>query len=160
MVRWVGRKVDSLIAAMFAAALGVAASQVLAFVQQYLQRLGGHLDEASRTLLKVQTGEAFPTLGPEARRQVADELLQRVHALDAADQAIRHAGPLGRPVAFVMHLDPEIARSTLDAFEPALPLDAASLAYAAAGLFIGWLAWELVKAPVAWATRPARRPKR
>jgi len=54
-------------------------------------------------------------------------------------------------------MDPDIALATARDFQPAVPLDAPSLALGLVGMVIGWLAWELVKAPFALFRRRRRR---
>lgn len=150
---WLARKFDSLMSAVFAAVCALAASQFLAFVQQYRQRLGGHLDEAVRMRERVVSGETARGLTAQAREQLADDLGFRVEFLLTADVGLREASFLTRPFVFLGSFDREIALATLAEFQPALPLDTGSLIYAGCGLLLGWLLWELVKLPV----RPLRR---
>lgn len=156
VVGWFARKVDSLMAAVCAAVFALAASQFLAFVQQYRQRLGGHLDEAIRTREQVVNGEAYRGLTPTAREQMADQLGSRVEFLLTGDVGLREATFLSRPFVFLSHLDREIALATLAEFQPSLPLDAGSLIYGACGLLLGWLFWEGVKLPLRPFLRPAQ----
>lgn len=163
-VAWVARKLDSLTGAGLAAVGGGAASQWRAFLQQYLQRLGGHLDEARRNVehLDGLLAVAEPAQQPVLADMVAASQA-RVDDLAATLRAVTDASAAWQPVAFARHLDPAIARATLEVFQPALPLDPASLAWAGAGLVLTLLVYELVKGLV-WApvslTRGAARRKR
>ena len=103
-----------------AAILGAALfSQLPEFFQQYLQRLGGHLDEARRLQ------ESTPALAG------------RVTELAAAHDSLVAATVWSRPYAFASHLQPDIAANTLGIFHPALPLPFEGLAYAAIGMVVG-----------------------
>jgi hypothetical protein len=103
----------------------MSATQLPAFIHQYLQRLGGHLDEARRGV---------------ANLRLAD--------LQSAYDALRGADALHQPFVFFNHLDIEIARRVLSDFHPALPFDTVSLIYGASGLFFGLAVYEIVKLPV------------
>lgn len=149
-MRWVLSKVDSLFATVAAAIIGLAASQLLAFIHAYLQRLGGHLDEARRAQSELLGGRNGPAINDEAVRAQIVELAQaRIDALESAHQAIEQAGVFAKPLVFFQHIDQEISFATARAFHPALPLDMPSLAFGAAGIVFGWVLWELIKAPFA-----------
>jgi hypothetical protein len=138
-----------------AAALGAAVfAQFPEFYQQYLQRLGGRLDQARLDVARIAQDaailgrsvqayiEELLASGTEAARLAARRELAR---LDSADQlqgayaALRDAGPLERPIALLRHLDGGVARETLRVFEPAVPVTIEGLLYGAAGLVAGLL---------------------
>jgi hypothetical protein len=149
-VRWIFRKIDSLIGTVLAAVTGLACWQLLVFIAAYQQRLGGHRDEARRAwadLLGGETGRAMSD--PALRDKLMALAQQRIDALQGAHQAIDQASVFTRPIAFFTHIDHDIALATARAFQPALPLDAPSLVFGGIGLVIGWLIWELIKAPAA-----------
>jgi hypothetical protein len=129
----------------------VAFSQMPEFMQQYLQRLGGHLDEARRHLARYQkiADDTHVTLAELATRfngsmdaatakvgGVITDTAARVHELEAAQAAIQHAGIFGRPFAFLRHADLEIARGTWSIFKPAVPTTVEGALYAAAGIVV------------------------
>jgi len=122
-------------------------SQGPAFTQAYLQRLGGHLDEARRTVEKVREGELLPWLSALDREQAVSEFSARVSELEAAYEAIAGASPLVQPLMMMRHADTDIASRTLEFFTPALPLDAASLVYTAAGVVLALIVYEIFKSP-------------
>lgn len=139
---------------------GAAASQTQAYVQAYLQRLGGHLDEARRTLDGLQSGAIGNGITDQAaRNQLIDSFAHRVGELEAARAAIQQAGPFTRPFQLAAHLDDAIARAALDNFTPAIPVDAPSLIFAAAGVIVGFVIWDMAGWPVrrAAAKRAAAR---
>jgi hypothetical protein len=127
----------------------VAAAQLPEFIQQYLQRLGGRLDEARRQLAEFEAvaRQAKLTLPQFIERTAANAdgavarlgevmraAITRVDELSAAEAALRQASAWDRPFVFFAHLDGEIARATLDIFRPAVPATAEGLVYAAAGM--------------------------
>src|SRR5689334_1726641 len=114
--------------------LGVASfAQVPEFIQQYLQRLGGHLDEARRqvdgfvqvaALSKLTLTELIERTAQNPDETVARlspvmrEAAARVERLAAAEAAIRDASPWSKPFVFIAHLDVDIARATWSSFRP------------------------------------------
>jgi hypothetical protein len=54
-------------------------------------------------------------------------------------------------------MDPVIARATLDAFRPAVPLTVEGLVYAGVGLLVALLLLHLVAMPFVWLIRGRRR---
>ena len=142
---WLLEKADRLAGTIFAAIVGVAASQLQAFVQAYLQRLGGHLDEARRMAKEFETRASSGDTAPA--EQVTTMLHQRIAELESAIRAIEQANPYMKPIVFFTHMDAEIAAAAGVNFVPALPLDPPGITYALAGAVLGWIVWELVKWP-------------
>jgi hypothetical protein len=124
-------------------------SQLPEFFQQYLQRLGGHLDEARRQLdqfrqTAAQSGMTLDRLIADASGQadpamarlghVVADTAQRVDTLAASESALREASAWSRPFVFLRHFDPAIAHATWAVFRPAVPTTAEGLVYAALGM--------------------------
>ncbi len=151
-MKWLGRKLDSLVSTLFAASFALAASQLLEFIQQYRQRLGGHLAEAQIAFRQTIDGD-LPGLNTAARAALATPQQERVTELAQATSTLASAGPWELPWKFLWHLDFGVAGGTLRDYQPALPLDVVSLSYAAAGMVLGWMVWELIKS----LFRPHRR---
>ena len=148
-MRWAWAKILTLIGAAIAALGAASATQGPGFVQAYLQRLGGHIDEARRTLGELSGGGAAQIVGDGAARdQLVGAFAERLADLEASRIAIENASPLWRPIALALHGDRDIASAAAEAFTLAVPLDAASLTYAFVGLLIGWSVWELCQWPV------------
>ena len=149
-------------------------SQFPEFYQQYMQRLGGRLDQAlvhrERILAAARehalTAEEYvrrlldnadpvaKSEGYNAAAALADaERLQTMHA------ALMHADPLRRPIVMAQYLDPDLAGATFDQFVPAVPLSLEALVYAAIGMVLGVMliaaAERLTALPIA-LTRKAR----
>ncbi|RXK53179.1 DUF2937 family protein [Oleiharenicola lentus] len=126
-------------------------SQGPEFMQQYLQRLGGHLDEARRQLATFQktADQAGLTLDQFISQTAANadsavaklggvmsDSVDRVASLQSAHDALLSAALWERPFVFVRQLDPSIARATAGVYQPAVPTTAEGLVYALAGMLI------------------------
>lgn len=154
---WIRKKLDSLAGTFVAVVSGLMALQLPAFINVYLQRLGGHLDEARLALAAIKTVTAGQVAGGAAMHdQLVSAAQARIAYLEAAQAAITGAGSFEKPFAFFMHLDGDIAVAAAQSYTPALPLDVPSLVYAVVGIMLGWLVWGGVKAPA----RLFRRAKR
>jgi hypothetical protein len=150
-------------------------SQIPEFIQQYLQRLGGHLDEARRQLGRFQeiatkAGLTIDELMVKSRGSPEPTVVQlgklmrdtasRVDALSAAEAGIRNASLFSRPLVFLRHLDLSIAHATWGIFKPAVPTTVEGLFYAGVGVLLMLALYHGgVKYPVrrAWRRRTERR---
>lgn len=142
-MRWLLARFASLLGTIVAAVSGAAASQTLAFIYAYEQRLGGHLDEAQRTLDGLRAGTiAAVTPDPAMRHELVVEFAHRIAALRADYDAIAHANVFAKPAVFAAHADYAIAAATLNTFTPTIPVDLPSLVFALAGLTLGWAVWQ------------------
>jgi hypothetical protein len=166
--------VETLLDRILCVAGAVAFSQLPEFMQQYLQRLEGHLDEArlqldrfkdaaakaGMTLDQLIAGAAqnpdpaMARLGAVVRASAA-----RVNELGAADSALRGASAWDRPFVFLAHADWGIARATWSIFRPAVPATTEGLAYAAAGMIVALALYHgCVRAPIARHFRARKSP--
>ena len=153
----------------------VAFSQFPEFMQQYLQRLGGHLDEARRQLqhfqetaaqsgltlerLISQTG-ANPDAAVARLGGVMTETVTRVETLDHAQAALQGASLWSRPFVFLQHVDPAIARATWSIFKPAVPTTGEGLVYALLGMLVLLAVYHGgIKYPIARSRRPPIAPR-
>jgi hypothetical protein len=137
----------------FVALAGAAVfAQFPAFYGDYLQRLGGRLDQARvqvERLERAARAENMDLIGyvevflasarsPVHRQgNVMIEQIADFERLRGAAAALGRAPVLARPWRFAAHLDGELARATLGDFTPSLPLGLEGLLYAAAGLLAG-----------------------
>ena len=125
--------------------------QLPEFIQQYLQRLGGRLDEARRQLAqftdvaaqsKLTLADFITRTSHNADESVArlagvmSDAVTRVDSLNAADLAIRNASLWEKPFVFFANLDPSIARATLSIYKPAVPTTIEGLIYAVLGMLV------------------------
>lgn len=139
----------------FVALLGAAGfTQFPAFYQQYLQRMGGRLDQIhldiARLLKDAQSAgqtleehlNALVSSGTEEARQAAQREAERLYSadqLESAYQALAAASPVQRPVVFAEHFDPALARETVSAFVPAIPATQEALIYGGSGMLLALL---------------------
>ena len=153
----------------------VLCSQLPEFIQQYLQRLGGHIDEARRQLdqfkeVAAKSGLTLDQLAAKSQAnaettvarlgQLMRDAVDRVDTLTAADTAIRNASILTRPFVFLQHVDLSIARSTWSIFRPAVPTTAEGVLYAGIGVLLILAFYHgAVRYPLrrAWRRRAERR---
>ena len=155
---WFGKKLDSLAGTIVALISGLTSLQLPAFMHAYVQRLGGHLDEARLGLAAIKTGHAGHIAGNAALRDNLTMAAQaRVDYLEAAQSAISGAGSFERPFVFFGKLDRDIALATAHDFTPALPLDLPSLVFALVGIVLGFLVWGAVKSPARLLRRRKHR---
>ena len=166
---------DGLIDRLLCVVGAVLCSQLPEFIQQYLQRLGGHLDEARRQLdqfreVAAKSGLTLDGLAAKSQAsaetsvarlgQLMHDTVDRVDALAAADAAIRNASILTRPFVFLRHADLSIARSTWTIFKPAVPTTVEGVLYAGFGMLLLLALYHgAVRVPVrrAWRLRAERR---
>ncbi len=156
---WVFHKLDTLLGGAVIGAGGVAASQAQAFMIQYIQRLGGHFDEAKLHLNNVQHGLRYQLMSETVRKELEAEAQRRVAALQNAYEAIVEANVFARPFAFLRHADTGMIAATWRDFVPSLPASTGSIAYIVAGMLLGFLAYEIVKLPVTTLLVEPRRRK-
>jgi len=153
---WLGRRFDHLGSAAFGGAGGIGFSQAPAFTQAYLQRLGGHVDEARLTIERVADGEILPWLGAENRREFITELSTRLETLESLRNELLEAPAMLRPLVALQHGDWTIARRAAGDFVPAVPLDPASLVWTGIGIVVAVVLYECCKTPAWWVRRRRR----
>ncbi|MFX0545623.1 DUF2937 family protein [Roseovarius sp. S1116L3] len=143
-------------------------SQFPEFSQQYVQRLGGAVDELGRFVAEFDADAAEVGLSREAalsdlaqggvmgakRAETMEGVILRHHRLSSDLAALRSAGPFTRAHRMGKFADPEIAEAAWQEFQPAVPLTAAGGIFAGAG-FLGGLA--VVGGVLALLRAPFRR---
>ena len=127
-------------------------SQFPSFYAQYLQSLGGRLDQARLQAARLEalaadlglTAEAYiARLGASTDEAVsragglASGLLEDRAQLQVAYDALAGAALWERPFSFAFWGDTAIAQATLNRYQPALPVTPEGFAYAALGLLLG-----------------------
>jgi hypothetical protein len=142
---------DSLIDRILCVLGAVLFSQGPEFMQQYLQRLGGHLAEARRQLAAFQDSAANagqtldqfirqtganPDTGVARLGGVMADAVARVSSLQSAHDALAGSSLWERPFVFLRHLDWEITRATWSVYRPAVPTTLEGLLYALAGMLL------------------------
>ncbi len=141
---------------------GLIGSQSPEFAQQYRQRLGGALDELRRIVAEFEAEAATERLTPSEgvkrleadsdplarqRGEAMERTIERTDRLEEQFKAMASAGPLERLFAMIEDLDPEIARRTLDNYEPAAPLTFEAAAVGGGAAVFGWAATHLCAWP-------------
>lgn len=140
---------------LFDRALAIVGSVSLAqfpqFYSQYLQRLGGHLDEARRIVAEYSEAAASFNLSLhdyigihqsasnpvlQSTGSIIDNSLARLGQLERSFQALENSTLFNRWWLFLKNLDPAIFSQTCSQYTPGLPLTIESLFYALAGLLI------------------------
>jgi hypothetical protein len=151
----------------------VAFAQLPEFIQQYRQRLGGHLDEARHQLAEYtaiatraklslpqfieRTSTNSDTLVSQLGTVMRNVVL-RVDELTTAEAALSHASLWQKPFVFIAHVDAGIARATWDVYLPAVPTTGEGLCYAVAGMItLLGLYHGLIRYPISAALSRRRR---
>lgn len=126
-------------------------SQAPEFMQQYLQRLGGHLAEARRQFAQFeeiakQAGKNVHELATQyaanadpavvSMGKLVNDAELRMNTLASAEAALRDASVWTRPFVFLRDLDWEIARGTGGIFKPAVPTTLEGLLYGLIGVIV------------------------
>ncbi len=166
---------DGLIDRLLCVLGAVLLSQGPEFMQQYLQRLGGHLAEARRQVVSYQDAAAHagvpleefiaqtranPDVGVSHLGGVMSSSIERVATLQAAHDALLAASPWTRPFIFLRHFDFEIARGTWTIYKPAVPVTLEGLLYALAGmlLFLVFYHVAVKRVPALLTRKPRPKP--
>lgn len=149
--------------------LGVVASQVPEFAQQYRQRLGGAFDELNRIIAEFDADAAALGLSRDAgidrllanpdalARQRGEQVRRdagRLARLEGELKAYSEAGPFWRLGVLARAYEPDIARRAAESFEPALPVTGEGIFAALGGFLAGWLGGRALIAPIQRRRRP------
>lgn len=130
---------------------GAAASQFPEFSQQYLQRLGGAVDELSRVVqgfdadaadLGLSRSQALVELAQSgaigaARAETMAETLTRLARLQADQAALEGLDTVQRVFNLRHFSDPELLQAVWGSYAPAVPLTASGAGFTFAGLLAG-----------------------
>ncbi|WP_324751613.1 DUF2937 family protein [Roseovarius sp. Pro17] len=126
-------------------------SQFPEFSQQYVQRLGGAVDELGRFVAEFDADAAEvgltraaaladlgqgSAIGAQRAESMADVIV-RYQRLSADLATLRDAGPFTRAYRMRSFADAEIAEAAWEEFKPAVPLTMAGGIFAGAGFLAG-----------------------
>ncbi len=124
-VNYIADKIDRLMTAVFGTAGGLLLTQFPQFLAQYIQRLGGHIDEAMLASKKYNL----------------PDLSERVRELKAGLDAITDAQPLFKLPNFIIHSDWSVVTETFKSYTPGMTFTEQGLYYLAAGVLAGILVY-------------------
>ncbi len=159
-------------AVVLACGLGgaVGLSQMPEFSQQYIQRMGGAVDELrgfvadfdadavsvgltrEEALLDLKSGGALGA----ARADTVGQMIGRYQQMSEALAAIQGAGPFTRAYTVAKVPDRDVAQATWAAYQPAVPFTVEGGMFGAAGFLGGWLGSAILMGLLKW---PFRRRK-
>ncbi len=143
-------------------ASGLIFSQVPEFAQQYRQRIGGAVDELRAFVERFDADAASENLTREAALQrhlaSSDDLFRkrgismrntigRLDRLSTQQEIMANDSAFVRIVSLVTAGDHDLAKKTLNIYEPALPVTTEGGIMALIGGFVGWLIARLFGAP-------------
>jgi len=135
-------------------------SQFPTYYQQYLQRLGGRVDQAQIQVTRIETAareegmtlaqyiEKFTGSADSAYQQQGTVLREEIADLDrlrSAVDALTTAPPLERPWRLLQHIDADTARTAFNDFALGLPLTTEGLVYAGIGMILGMIILAILK---------------
>lgn len=128
-------------------------SQFPQFMQQYNQRLSGHVDELHRTLLRleemaIQSGVPLQLYIKKFSEQsdvtisrqgsFMQDLVLRFQDLNESFTTLNASTVWSRPYFFMKYLDLEIGKATFHHYSPGLTFDTEVCIYVLLGGFLGW----------------------
>lgn len=152
MLRYLGGFVDRICAVLGAVLL----AQAPLFMHQYILQLAGHEAElrmhvdAMRQAASIsgktleQLTQKFIASGDVDFMQQGEFMLSmvsRLHNLSEGLSALQSSSVLSKPFVFLMHVKPDIFKSTLQHFTLGMPLSFEGAVYALLGILIGYLAF-------------------
>lgn len=145
MLAFIGKSLDRVLFAC----IFISAVQLPEFIQQYSQRLAGHLDEAKYQLIKFQDiadlhyqGNLSQLISQyqlnsdpaiKATGQVVADLMERIALLTNQVHHLFSPDYLAKLYYFFRHFDPEIGQATLHDYQLSIPLEQNALF---TGLFV------------------------
>lgn len=147
-------------------------SQIPQFMQQYSQRLAGHVAELQQLLDQLQKTASLShknldqyihkflsSSDPDFafQGQFMQGIVHRWEDLNMALVHLSQSSPWMRPFVFLKDLQPDIAQSTLRTFQPGINLNLEGLCYAGIGIFLGWLFFKCISKGVSMLWGGLRR---
>ena len=151
-----------------AAAGAIIFMQIPAFIIQYIQRLGGHVDELKLLIGKYRTAAADNGRSLDeyiqlhlqsgvkefaASGKLMSDNIERFNFLSDAHQQISGASGIKQFVYFIRKSDIDIIRGTYSDFVPGISFSIDSILYAAAGIAVFMSFYLLIKKSLTLAFR-------
>lgn len=150
---------DSLLDRLCVVAGAFLGSQIPTFMQQYAQRLAGHVDELQHLLNQLRQVASYSNKTLEQyiykfisnsdpdfayQGEFMQKTLLRWQELYQTLDHLTHASIWMRPYVFLRDFQYEIAQSTAVSFQAGVNLSVEGLCYAAAGGLITWLCYQIL----------------
>ncbi len=155
-MKWLGELVDR----VFVVVGALVFCQGPLFIQQYTQRLAGHVDELQLQIdamhkVAKKSGKSFAQYvqkflsSTDVDFASQGELMQgmqtRFTQLSDSLVSLQQANLFTKPFVFLKHLNFDIFSSTMWSFQPGLLLTAEGLLYALVGMLFGYSAFRFLK---------------
>lgn len=155
MLSWFGKIVDRLFVVVGAFLF----SQAPAFLQQYSQRLGGHLTELNHQIgelhrLALRSGKTLPEyihkftssgdVDFSQQGTLMLNMLERYRNLSDAYLNLTQASAWMRPAQFIRHMQWDVVNGTMVDFQPGLTLTPEGIIYALIGMLTGYSFYALL----------------
>ena len=149
---------DRFLALLLAIAMGVAGSQAPGFTLQYMQNLTGRVDELRPLVQQFDADVGRYNYTRESALSecaTADGLLEalcssfattvrRFITLSEHLAELKAAEPLRQPLVLAQSYKEDIAKSTLDAYKPAVPTTLDGAVYGGGTFAAGWLIFSVL----------------
>lgn len=134
-------------------------SQIPQFIQQYSQRLAGHVTELHQLVdqLRKTASLSNKSLDQYIQKFLSSSdpdfvhqghfmqgIVYRYEELNLAFLNLSQSTAWARPLNFIKGLKTDIAGSTFDSFQPGLNLNIEGLCYAGIGVIFGWAFYRIV----------------
>lgn len=141
------------------------------FISEYQHQLIGHVAELKwqTEAMQVTAAKTGKTLDDYIQKFITQpdpdfseqgKVMKNVHRrflkLTSALKALQQSIPITRPWAFIRYFQIDIAKSTLQAFTPGIPLNLEGLLYGFAGILISLFFVRIVKMLAVKILRPAK----
>mgnify|MGYP001083317100 CR=1 FL=1 len=156
---WLYNKISTVFNATLAAIGGLFASQIETFASQYLQRLGGHLEEATSNLERIITSVLYQNMEESVRRVLELESLDRVDHLQRAYNMINESNFFTKPFKLIFYSEEKIFLGTINNYVPAFNFTIETIIYIIISIVITIVLLELIKNGILMLASHRRRRK-
>lgn len=161
MKEWFPRMIDRIFAVIGALVF----LQIPLFIQQYSQRLSGHLEELRYQVgllneVSTQSGKTLQEfiskfvhssdLDFSRQGELLQAMIQRLDKLNNAYLGLHNSTLFTKPFVFMYYSDWEILRSTMTSYKVGVPLSIEGLIYGIIGIFVGYFAFTGISKGYYW----------
>ena len=156
---WFYNKIAIIFNSTLAAVGGLFASQIDSFLSQYLQRLGGHLEEATSNLERILNSSVYQNMEESVRRTLELEAITRVDNLQKAYDTINGASFLTKPFKLMFVIEEKIFLGTINDYVPSFNFTPGTIFYIILTIIIIIFLLELLKKVILLLASHRRRRK-